>query len=145
MTGRPRERFGFPNFDGKLVLVVDDHQDSALFLSELLEFCGATVRTVSSATQARLHLQRRGPLFSLVICDLQMPRETGTKFMRWLRVQPNDNAMVPAVAVTAYPKDFLGAGDVRTFDAFFVKPIHAPDFLRTIDTIMARPRELKRA
>jgi CheY-like chemotaxis protein len=74
-----------------------------------------------------------------------MPRETGTKFMRWLRVQPTDNAMVPAVAVTAYPKDFLGAGDVRTFDAFFVKPIEAPDFLRTIETIMSRPRELKGA
>jgi CheY-like chemotaxis protein len=103
--------------DGKVVLVVDDHHDTALFLTELLEFCGATVRTASSAMHARLHLQRRGPLFSLVICDLQMPRETGTNFMRWLRAQPYDNATVPA--------DFLGAGDVRTFDAFFVKPIDA--------------------
>lgn len=145
MSYRPRDRFGFPNFDGKVVLVVDDHNDSALFLSELLEFCGATVRMASSAMQARLHLQRRGPLFSLIICDLQMPRETGTSFMRWLRVQPHDNAMVPAVAVTAYPKDFLGAGAVRAFDAFFVKPINAPDFLRTIETIMSRPRVLKRA
>jgi CheY-like chemotaxis protein len=141
----PHDRFGFPNFDGKIVLVVDDHHDSALFLTELLEFCGATVRTASSAMHARLHLQRREPLFSLVICDLQMPRETGTNFMRWLRAQPGDNATVPAAAVTAYPRDFLGAGDVRTFDAFFVKPIDAPDFLRTIETLMSRPRVLKSA
>ena len=140
-----RDRFGFPVFDGKVMLVVDDHRDSALFLSELLEFCGATVRTASSAMDARRYLQRRGPLISLVVCDLQMPRETGTNFVRWLRSQPHDNATVPAVAVTAYPRDFLGAGDVRTFDAFFMKPIDAPDFLRAIETIMSRPRVLKSA
>ena len=145
MGYRPPSRFGFPKLEGKTVLVVDDHHDSAEFLTELLEFCGATVRTAFSAAHARLHLQRRDPPFSLVICDLQMPRETGTKFMRWLRAQPNDNAMVPAVAVTAYPKDFLGTGDVRIFDAFFVKPLDAMNFLRTIEAIMSRARELNRA
>jgi CheY-like chemotaxis protein len=145
MSYRSPDHFGFPRLKGKTVLVVDDHHDSAQFLTELLQFCGATVWTAFSAAHARLHLQRQDPVFSLVICDLQMPRETGTKFMRWLRAQPHDNAMAPAVAVTAYPKDFLGTGDVRIFDAFFAKPIDAANFLRTIETIMSRPRELKRA
>lgn len=143
---RPPDRFGFPNLEGKTVLVVDDHHDTAQFLTELLEFCGATVRTALSPAHARLHLQGRDPRLSLVVCDLQMPRETGTNFMRWLREQPNDNATVPAVAVTAYPKEFLRAGDdVHAFDAFFMKPIDAPKFLRVIGTIMSRPAELNRA
>ena len=35
MTPTP-ERFGYPDFTGKAILVVDDHQDSLDFLSELL-------------------------------------------------------------------------------------------------------------
>jgi|SRR5687767_417188 CheY-like chemotaxis protein len=139
----PRERFGFPNLEGHDVLVVDDHHDSAQFLTELLEFCGATVWQASSAAQARQRLERR--YFSLVICDLQMPHETGTQLMRWLRRRPDERATVTAVAVTAHPKEFLGSGDARAFDAFFLKPIDAPDFLRTVATILSRPRGKKTA
>jgi CheY-like chemotaxis protein len=140
----PRDRFGFPNLEGHNVLVVDDHHDSAQFLAELLEFCGATVWTASSAAQARERLERRD--FSLVICDFQMPRETGTQFMRWLRTRPDERASVAAAAVTAYQKEFLSTGDdVHAFDAYFVKPIDVPNFLRSIETILSRPRELKRA
>lgn len=65
--------------------------------------------------------------------------------MRWLRRRPDDRATVAAVAVTAYPKEFLGTGDARAFDAFFVKPLEAPEFLRTIATILSRPRGQKSA
>jgi len=138
----PRERFGFPSLDGNAVLVVDDHLDNTQFLADLLEFCGATVWTASSAGQARRLLEDRS--FSLVICDLQMPHETGAQLIRWLRRRPDDRATVAAVAVTAYPKEFLGTGDARAFDAFFLKPIEVTDFVRTIATILSRPH-LKRA
>lgn len=144
MTYEPRDRFGFPDLDGYDVLVVDDHLDSAQFVGELLGFCGAKAWIVASAAEARLWVQRRH--FSLVICDFQMPRETGIDFMRWLRGRDDDGANMPAVAVTAYPKPFFEMGDdVHAFDACFVKPIDVPNFLRTIETILSRPRDLKRA
>ncbi len=132
------ERFGYPDFTGKTILVVDDHQDSLDFMSELLGFCGASVPTAWSTAHARTWLDSRIP--SLIVCDFQLPRETGVDFIRWLRQLPDERAMIPAVAVTAYPEDFLRQhDDALAFDAYFVKPIEAPRFLRTLDSILSRP------
>ena len=132
------ERFGYPNFRDKTILVIDDHQDSLDFMSELLGFCGAGVTTAWSTAHARTWMESRLP--SLIVCDFQMPRETGVDFIRWLRLQPDERALIPAVAVTAYPEDFLRHHDnALAFDAYFVKPIEAPRFLRTVETILSRP------
>lgn len=134
----PAERFGYPDFRGKTILVVDDHQDSLDFLSELLRFCGAEVLTAWSTAHARTCVESRVP--SLIVSDFQMPRETGVEFIRWLRLQHDDRATIPAVAVTAYPEDFLGQrDDARAFDAYFVKPIQAPRFLRTLESMLSPP------
>ena len=131
------ERFGSPDFAGKTVLVVDDHQDSLEFMQQLLEFCNATVVPASSTAHARSALDRRVP--SLIVCDFQLPRETGVAFVRWLRALPDARARIPAVAVTAYPDDFIQHRDESlAFDAYFVKPIEAPRFLRTLETILSR-------
>jgi CheY-like chemotaxis protein len=143
----PLERFGYPDFRGKSILVIDDHQDSLDFMSELLGFCGATVATASSTAPARTWLDSRLP--SLIVCDFQLPRETGVDFIRWLRLQPDERGRIPAVAVTAYPEDFLRHhDDALAFDAYFVKPIEAPRFLRTVETIVYRaptPRRVRSA
>ena len=132
------ERFGYPDFQGKTILVVDDHQDSLDFMGELLNFCGATVVPTRSTAHARTWLESQVP--SLVVCDFQLPRETGVEFIRWLRLQSDVRHTIPAVAVTAYPEDFLRQrDDALAFDAYFVKPIEAPRFLRTIETILSRP------
>jgi CheY-like chemotaxis protein len=132
------ERFGYPDFQGKTILVVDDHQDSLDFMSELLNFCGATVVPAWSTAHARTWLESRLP--SLIVSDFQLPRETGVDFIRWLRQQSDGRETIPAVAVTAYPEEFLEQHDnALAFDAYFVKPIEAPRFLRTIETNLSRP------
>lgn len=132
------DRFGYPDFTGKTILVVDDHQDSLDFLSDLLRFCGAEVWTAWSTAHARARLLLRVP--SLIVSDFQLPHETGVDFIRWLRLQRDERATVPAVAVTAYPDDFLRERDgALAFDAYFVKPLDAPRFLRTVDTILSHP------
>jgi CheY-like chemotaxis protein len=74
------------------------------------------------------------------VCDFQLPRETGVDFIRWLRMLGDERAAIPAVAVTAYPEDFLRQhDDALAFDAYFVKPVEAPRFLRAIETILSRP------
>ena len=132
------ERFGYPDFGGKTVLVVDDPQDSLEFMRQLLAFCNATVVPAWSTAHARTALDRRVP--SLIVCDFQLPRETGVAFVRWLRTLRDARARIPAVAVTAYPDDFMKHRDESlAFDAYFVKPIEAPRFLRTLETILSRP------
>jgi CheY-like chemotaxis protein len=132
------ERFGYPDLQGKTILVVDDHQDSLDFMSELLGFCGATVVPAWSTAHARTSLESRLP--SLIVCDFQLPRESGVDFIRWLRTQRDERRAIPSVAVTAYPEDFLKVhDDALAFDAYFVKPIEAPRFLRTVESILSRP------
>ena len=133
------EQFGYPDFSGRSILVVDDHQDSLDFLAELLRFCGAQVFAAPSAAHARAYLKSSVP--SLIICDFQMPRETGMEFITWLRGLRDDRADVPAIAVTAYPEDFLKHRDqALAFDAYFVKPVEAPRLLKAIEPILARPQ-----
>lgn len=145
MSSAP-DRFGYPDLTGKSILAVDDHQDSLDFLSELLRFCGAEVSTAWSTAHARARLDLHVP--SLIVCDFQLPRETGVDFIRWLRARGGARAAVPAVAITAYPGDFLRErDDALVFEAYFVKPLEVPRFLRTIETILSRPptpRNLKR-
>ena len=94
--------------------------------------------TAWSTAHARARLDLRAP--SLIVSDFQLPRETGVDFVRWLREQPEPRGSIPAVAVTAYPDDFLRRrDDALAFDAYFVKPLEVPRFLRTLDAILSRP------
>jgi CheY-like chemotaxis protein len=134
----PAARFGYPDLAGKTILVVEDHLDSLDFLAGVLSYCGAQTQSAESAAHGRMHLTKAVP--SLIVCDLQMPRETGTHFMEWVRSSSDERMRtVPAVAVTAYAQDFQRDPAMRAFDACFVKPLDVPSFLHTIGTILKRP------
>jgi len=133
------DRFGFPDFSGRTILIVDDHEDSLQFIAEVLGFCGAEILRARSAAQARTHLQERSP--DLIVCDFQMPRETGVDFMRWLRLEDDARVSIPAIAVTAYPRELVRQRDVaHAFDAHFAKPIDTPRFLGIVEALLLRPR-----
>ena len=141
------DRFGFPDFTGSTILLVDDYQDSLDFLSEIFRFCGATVFTAWSTAHARARLRISTP--GLIVCDFQMPRETGVEFMRWLRTQKDDRATIAAIAVTGYARDFLKQKDVAfAFDAYFEKPLDTPRLLGMAEVLLLKPkrgRDLKSA
>src|ERR671915_566197 len=95
------ERFGYPDFHGKTIVVVDDHQDSLDFMSELLTFCGATVVPAWSTAHARTWLESRVP--SVMVSVFQRPRGAGVVCSRGPGLLRDSPRGVPAVAVTAYP------------------------------------------
>ena len=133
-----RERFGYPDLSGRTILIIDDHPDSLTFLTEPLRFCGAVVLPAWSAAHARRLLEAERP--DLIISDFHMPRESGVDFVRWLRARHDERAGIPAIALTAYPDDFLEQQDgPRAFDAYALKPLSAPDFLRTIHAMLTQP------
>ena len=85
---------------GLRVLLVDDETDTREVLRVLLEVQGATVITASSAGEA-LDLLRRHPT-DVLLADIGMPDQDGYALIEAVRALPTSEAIVPAVAVTAY-------------------------------------------
>ena len=85
---------------GLRVLLVDDEADTRDMLRVLLEVQGATVTAASSAGEA-LDLLRRHPT-DVLLADIGMPEQDGYALIEAVRALPTSEAIVPAVAVTAY-------------------------------------------
>lgn len=104
------------------LLLVEDHEDTALAISTLLKAQGHSVTCVNAvapALEAILHNK-----FDVVICDIGLPDGNGVSLISGIRAFSS----VPAIAVTGYnQKDderrCLGAG----FDRHLGKPIVADD------------------
>jgi PAS domain S-box-containing protein len=84
------------------ILIVDDDGDVRDFLALLLESRGASVLTVSSATEALEAIDEHRP--DVLLADLRMPEEDGYSLIRKLRAREREQeaARLPAIAVTAY-------------------------------------------
>ena len=79
--------------DGR-VLVVDDDESMRRLIARMVTDAGHTAETAADAAQARRALASDG--FSLVICDLNMPGESGRELLRWIRGEYSDVAILVA-------------------------------------------------
>ena len=112
------------------MLVVDDERDSLDLVRLVLEGSGASVTTVTSASEA---LDARGP-FDVIISDIGMPEVDGYTFMRRLRSRDTD-ARVPAIALTAYARVEDAERALRAgFQQHLAKPVDAHKLLEIVDT-----------
>ena len=104
---------------GLHVLVVEDHDDARYILEQSLEYCGAVVRAVSSATEALRVMGRIRP--DIIIADIAMPVYDGVWLLRQLRAQQHATGRyIPVIALTASI-----SRPVRTdFDEVLFKPCH---------------------
>ena len=124
------------NLENLRAIVVDDEADSLELVKVVLEQEGATVRAVSSATEAlRLLTQAQ---FDLLISDIGMPEMDGYTFIRQVRaLPPQFNRDIPAIALTAYVGEMnrhkiLVAG----FQAHLAKPLYPQRLLDAIATVI---------
>jgi CheY-like chemotaxis protein len=113
---RPRAR----NHALRLVLV-EDYEDAAEILAELLSMCGHEVRLAKLGGHALEMLRSEGA--DLVLCDLGLPDMSGLELARAIR----DDAglrRLPMVAVSGHgaPDDLQRSLDAG-FDAHVVKPL----------------------
>jgi CheY-like chemotaxis protein len=90
-----------PELTGIRVLAVDDEADSRHLLRQVLEQCGAEVRTCGSAAEARKVLAGWHP--DILVSDIGMPEEDGYTLIRQVRATENGKRL-PAVALTAYAR-----------------------------------------
>jgi PAS domain S-box-containing protein len=114
------------------VLVVDDEPDAQEMVREILEECGAQVRTTSSAAEAMRMIEERLP--DVLVSDVGMPDEDGYTLVRRVRALPAARGgALPAIALTAYAR---AQDRQRALEAGFVahlaKPIKPADLLTLI-------------
>jgi PAS domain S-box-containing protein len=85
---------------GLQVLLVDDEPDTREVLRTLLEIQGASVRVAASAGEALDLIQSCRA--DVLLADIGMPEQDGYSLIEAVRALKTPEALVPAVAVTAY-------------------------------------------
>jgi putative two-component system response regulator len=80
------------------VLIVDDEEPVREMIARMVTSGGACeCQTAADAAEARMLLARHG--FSMVICDVSMPGESGTDLTRWIRDHHPDVAVLMATGI----------------------------------------------
>lgn len=85
------------------VLVIDDDESTRVLVAEMVRAAGHEVYTAPDAAHARRDIdgrERERRPFALVVCDLNMPGESGADLLRWIRARHPDVAVVMATGTS---------------------------------------------
>ena len=118
------------------VLVVEDNEDAAETLCDLLEIEGHQVEVVFDGLTALEAARRFDP--DLVLCDIGLPGMDGYAVAAALRVNPTTRA-ARLVAVTGYGRDEDRRRSAEAgFEVHLTKPLHAGELQRVMVETMPR-------
>ncbi|NQT15281.1 MAG: response regulator [Planctomycetes bacterium] len=130
--------------DKKKVLVLDDEPHVVTYLETLLQDNG--YETVSASNGKEGFEKVKSEKVDLVCLDISMPEESGVRFYRNLKEDP-ELSPIPVVVVTAVTgcggdpepfKRFLSTRkQVPPPDGFLSKPIDRQEFLDTLAKILS--------
>ena len=122
--------------EGVRILVVDDEEDSRIFLQTVLEDEGAVVITASGGDEG-LALARRESL-DLVTLDLSMPGRDGIQVFKELRTTPELEDL-PVCIVTGHAelRALIYDRSVRVPEGFLTKPVDPEPLVQAVQRIMA--------
>ena len=118
------------------ILTVDDEVDNLQLVQCILEQAGATVISVSSATDALQQLTKIKP--DVLIADIGMPQMDGYMLIRQVRqLSTQEGGEIPAIALTAYAgetnqQQALAAG----FQRHLPKPVEPETLVETIELLL---------
>jgi len=118
------------------ILAVDDEVDNLELVQCILEQAGATVISVSSATDALQKLNESKP--DVLIADIGMPQIDGYMLIRQVRqLSTQEGGEIPAIALTAYAgetnqQQALAAG----FHRHLPKPVEPETLVETIEKLL---------
>ena len=121
------------------ILIVDDEPEVLGLFREVLEVRGHSVEGASDVIEARERLAGAG--FDLVVCDINLPGETGLALVRQVANELPDTAivMVTAVDQPALAEEALALGAC----GYLVKPCRTNDLVITV-AVGLRVRDLSR-
>jgi putative two-component system response regulator len=116
------------------VLVVDDNQDNALLMRELLATRGYEVQIATSAAEAERRIAVRTP--DLVLLDVIMPGKSGYEFCRELKENP-ETRLIPVVMITGLiDRENKIRGIEAGADEFLNKPIFPEELFARVKSLL---------
>ena len=115
------------NIRSLFVLVVDDNQDAADSLADLLRHSGHQVEVAYNGMCALARVRARAP--EVVLCDLGLPELTGYEFAKAVRRELASTIRLVAISGYAQPDDIQRSLDAG-FDAHVAKPAKPADIER---------------
>ena len=120
------------------ILIVDDEEIIREVLGEILELEGHHCVTASNAAEARTLLKEH--IVELILCDINMPGETGLEFIRFVFSEYQD---ISAIMVTAMddPQVAESVFEIGVYD-YITKPITRSSVLIAVTNALHR-RELE--
>jgi PAS domain S-box-containing protein len=117
---------------GRIILVVEDHDDAREMIAGVLEAAGARVLAASRTMEAIERVAHVKP--DVLVADLGLPGEDGYELLNRLRARYPD---LPAIALTAYARSTdrdraLAAG----FQHHVIKPIDPHALVRIVVSLL---------
>ncbi len=120
----------------KKILIIDDEKDMQVYLGTLFRKAGYETKTASNGEEGLDLADTFQP--DLITLDLLMPKQSGVKAYRSLRISPRTDS-IPIVVLTGLTRldDFFGnLGDLRAPDALVEKPIDRETFLAKVKELV---------
>lgn len=116
------------------ILLVDDDRPLRRAVRRQLERCGHAVLEASSVAEARAQLADLGG--ALVLCDIDMPGESGLVLVQALRIRQPEVAVVMVTAVDE-PEVAAAATDFGAY-GYVVKPFEANELTISVQNALRR-------
>jgi CheY-like chemotaxis protein len=113
-----------------VVLVVDDNQDAADSLAELLRRSGHKVEVAYTGMAALARVRAACP--EIVLCDLGLPELSGYEFAKAIRRECAHTIRLVAISGYAQPEDIQRSLE-SGFDAHVAKPAKPSDIERWLN------------
>jgi two-component system cell cycle response regulator DivK len=119
---------------GKLILVIEDHEENRRLLRDLLTSFGYELTEALTGEDGLTAAAASPP--DLILMDIQLPGIDGYETTRRIKSNPGLRH-IPVIAVTSYA---LSGDDVKAFaagcDAYVTKPFDPAELLEKIRTYL---------
>jgi two-component system sensor histidine kinase ChiS len=119
----------------KTVVVVDDEQETAEMIAEMVRLSGYQVVLSSGGDPAIHRIAKEKP--DLVILDVMMPGMSGLDMLRFMRRDPR-LVHIPVVLVSARDRiEDIQAGMAAGASLYLTKPVSFNDFKSAVNLVLA--------
>ena len=117
------------------IVIVEDHPDTRILLTQFLERRGARVVAVSNAAAGLQAVLEHNP--HVVLSDLGLPDGSGFDLLKNIRALNSEIHKTPVIAMTAMGKIVERETAITAgFHEFLRKPFEPDELLRSLESVL---------